>query len=102
VNLLPHFEGETAAAPHEALYWRFGPQTAIRMGDWKLVRHRDGTALELYNLKDDISESRDLAASQPEKVKQLKAAWDAWNAQLAEPRWKVARATPKTKKKADR
>ena len=33
VNLLPFLEGKTTAAPHEALYWRFGEQMAIRMGD---------------------------------------------------------------------
>ncbi|OWK38659.1 sulfatase [Fimbriiglobus ruber] len=32
VNLLPHLTGDVAAAPHPALYWRFGPQKAIRQG----------------------------------------------------------------------
>src|SRR3954471_1518459 len=36
VNLLPHFAGQNASAPHDALYWRFGPQGAIRQGNWKL------------------------------------------------------------------
>src|SRR5262249_4118242 len=38
VNLLPYVTGEQSGAPHEALYWRFGPQVAIRKGDWKLVK----------------------------------------------------------------
>ena len=38
VNLLPYLTGEKTGAPHEALYWRFGRQIAIRMGDWKLVK----------------------------------------------------------------
>ena len=38
VNLLPYLTGEKTAAPHEALYWRFGPQVAIRKGNWKLVK----------------------------------------------------------------
>src|SRR6185369_9768928 len=38
VNLLPFLAGQNAAAPHDALYWRFGEQMAIRSGDWKLVR----------------------------------------------------------------
>src|SRR2546423_69943 len=33
VNLLPFFTGEQAGAPHQALYWRFGQQIALRMGD---------------------------------------------------------------------
>lgn len=87
VNLLPYLMGDNASAPHDALYWRFGPQTAIRMGDWKLVKHNDGTALELYNLKDDIGESKDLAAANPQKFGELKSTWDKWNAQLVEPKW---------------
>jgi len=38
VNLLPFLSGEKSGAPHEALYWRFGQQIAVRKGDWKLVK----------------------------------------------------------------
>jgi arylsulfatase A-like enzyme len=91
VNLLPFLTGERTGAPHDALYWRFGGQTAIRTGDFKLVRYdvnadtRTGgrnqgvTAAKLYNLREDIGEAKDLAAAQPEKVKELQAKWDAWN-----------------------
>ena len=41
VDLLPHLRGEATAAPHESLYWRFGPQKAVRKGNWKLVDWRD-------------------------------------------------------------
>lgn len=41
VNLLPYLAGENIGVPHEALYWRFGPQKAIRKGRWKLVDWRD-------------------------------------------------------------
>lgn len=92
VNLLPYLKGENAAAPHDALYWRFGPQTAIRMGDWKLVRHNDGTELELYNLKNDIGESKNLATTQPQKFEELKTAWDKWNAQLVAAKWNAPSA----------
>ena len=68
VNLLPYLSGENAEPPHDALYWRFGQQMAIRQGDWKLVRYDprvDGmtgraTESKLYNLADDIGESNDL------------------------------------------
>ena len=77
VNLLPYLTGEKSGTPHEALYWRFGQQVAIRMGDWKLVKgagspgvegvERNGKAsmagAELYNLKDDIGETNNLAAT---------------------------------------
>jgi arylsulfatase A-like enzyme len=103
VNLLPHLEGQNAAAPHEALYWRFGEQMALRQGDWKLVRydpvvdggHGQATPLRLYDLARDVGEANDLAAKQPEKVKELEAVWQKWNAQQARPLWgQGARGSP--------
>ena len=40
---------------------------------------------ELYNLADDVAESKDLASAQPETVKQLLALYATWNAEQAEP-----------------
>ncbi len=98
VNLLPFLSGEKSGAPHDALYWRFGEQMALRMGDFKLVRYDSNadtqtgrsepvTAARLYNLRDDIHEDKDLAAAQPDKLKELQAKWDAWNATLVKPLW---------------
>jgi hypothetical protein len=44
-------------------------------------------AAKLYNLADDIGEKTDLAGTQPEKVKELQAAWDKWNKDNAAPLW---------------
>jgi len=86
-NLLPCLEGKTQAPPHDALYWRFGVQYAVRQGDWKLVKpHLDSVPL-LFNLINDPGEKTDLAASQPDRVKQLQALWDGWNARNEPPRW---------------
>ena len=96
VDLLPYLRGKAEGEPHPTLYWRFGPQMAIRQGDWKLVRYDaavDGgksqgdarAALagpKLYRLSDDVGESHDLAAEEPAKVEELQKAWDAWNAEL--------------------
>jgi len=90
VNLLPHLAGKAAGQPHEALYWRFGPQAAIRKGTWK-VDMLAGAAPQLFNLAEDIGEAKDLASAQPEKLRELKAAYDAWNSQLAEPKWQTRR-----------
>ena len=98
VDLLPYFSGAKKEAPHDALYWRFGSQMAIRQGDWKLVRY-DGNAdtntgkaqpvstVKLYDLSKDIHEDKDLAAEQPEKVKQLQALWEEWNRSNVKPLW---------------
>lgn len=54
------------------------PGTYVRKGDWKLLRfyadNRDGSdRFELYNLKDDIGETKNLAAKKPELVRELNA-----------------------------
>jgi arylsulfatase A-like enzyme len=95
VNLLPFLTGEKSGAPHDALYWRFGKQMALRMGDWKLVRYDNhvdlGTSgvssVKLYNLASDIGETNDLAVLKAEKVREMQAKWDAWNSTLVKPLW---------------
>jgi arylsulfatase A-like enzyme len=94
VNLLPYLKGEKAEPPHEALFWRFGQQSAIRKGQWKLVKVGN-QPLELYDLASDIGESSNLAEQKPDVLKELEAAWKQWNSQLAEPRWKPQQAKPK-------
>jgi arylsulfatase A-like enzyme len=78
VNLLPYLTGEKDGSPHSALCWRYSGQRAVRMGDWKLLHM--GKKTQLYNLAADIGEKHDLAAKEPAKVKELEAAYQAWNA----------------------
>lgn len=98
VDLLPYLSGEKTDAPHDALYWRFGEQMAIRAGDFKLVRYdrtadgapgqkRPVTGPKLYNLASDIGETQDLSGSLPEKVQELQARWDEWNKANVRPLW---------------
>jgi arylsulfatase A-like enzyme len=101
VNLLPYLTGQNKAAPHEALYWRFGPQWAVRKGDWKLLSAAQGSA-ELYNLAEDLSEKSNLASSQPAKAKELQAAYDAWNAKNIPAKWRTIRERGGQKKKKKR
>lgn len=96
VNLLPHLTGKEKGRPHETLYWRFGQQWAIRHGDWKLLVGNGGSGgPELYNLKNDIGESKNLASEKPDKVKELQALWDKWNSEQAAPAWPRADAQPR-------
>jgi arylsulfatase A-like enzyme len=105
VNLLPYLTGKQQGAPHAALYWRFGQQIAVRMGDWKLVKAPGANATQgefqskattegahLYNLASDVGEQNNLAEKEPGKLKQLAAAWDKWNAELIEAKWIPQRA----------
>ncbi|MBI5689365.1 MAG: sulfatase [Verrucomicrobia bacterium] len=87
VDLTPFVTGKVSSRPHETLYWRYGPQWAIRDGDYKLVVSRGGGGPEpeLYDLAVDLRESNNLAGRMPAKVKELKAKWDKWSAEQAEP-----------------
>ena len=86
VDLMPYLTGANKGRPHETLYWRFGPQWAVRQGDMKLVVSKGGSGQpELYNLADDFAESKDLAAAQPEKARELQTLWNKWSAEQAEP-----------------
>jgi arylsulfatase A-like enzyme len=85
LSFLPTLKGKGKQAVHDYLYWELnerGGRRAIRMGDWKAVEYRVNRGerrgpVELYNLKDDIGESNDLAAEHPELVAELTAKMDA-------------------------
>lgn len=96
VDLLPYLTGGTKSAPHAALFWRFGPQRAVRRGDWKLVDWRDleaktNSGWQLYDVVKDPGESNNLASARPELVAELGQAWEKWNQGNVAPLW---RGTP--------
>jgi arylsulfatase A-like enzyme len=76
---------ETGTIDHD-LFWyypHYSPQAkmpgvAIRSGNYKLIRFYDPPTVELYNLKNDIGETTNLAKSEPKKVKQLSTKIDQW------------------------
>jgi arylsulfatase A len=66
--------------PHEFLYWEMpagqGRSFAVRLGDWKAVKPKPAAKVELYDLKDDLAETRNLADQQPALVKKLQTIAD--------------------------
>lgn len=86
VNLTPYLTGAIKTPPHQALFWRFGPQHAVRKGSYKLLKLRDGEE-QLFDLSKDIGEQTDLLSQHPEVVKELRAEYASWNSQLHEPLW---------------
>ena len=64
--------------------------SAIRMGDYKLIKFYDSDSVELYNLKEDISETKDLAQEMPERATKMRKRLDNWlkdsGAKLPRPR----------------
>lgn len=97
-NLLPYLTDMGKGDPHQALFWRYGRQIAVRSGDWKLVASsHDGVPLgegiattrraRLYNLALDVGETVDLSEVEHARARQLAALWESWNLGLAEPSW---------------
>jgi len=76
-SLLPVFKNEKRKG-HEYLYFEHVRGRAVRNGDWKLVTLGPKRQWELYNLKDDRTETRNLAAQYPELVKKLESKWLEW------------------------
>lgn len=58
--------------------WRTTPVGAIRAGDWKLMEFFEDGHLELYNLKQDLGETRNLAESSPDQARRLHEKLIAW------------------------
>jgi hypothetical protein len=88
VNLLPYLTEKTSDLPHDSLYWRHGGQWAVRKGPWKLARwldRRDNDAdskmmePQLFNLEEDIGETQNRFATEPDIARELQAAYDNWN-----------------------
>jgi uncharacterized sulfatase len=63
---------------HYPHYHHSRPAGSIRMGDWKLIEFFDGASPELYNLADDIEESKNLAAAIPNRAKRMQARLAKW------------------------
>lgn len=88
VNITKLLKGESL--PERTLYWHFPnytnqggrPAGAVRDGDWKLVEQYEDNSLELYNLKDDIGETKNLASAEPARTAELSAKLKAWRASV--------------------
>ncbi|MBT6768615.1 MAG: sulfatase [Opitutales bacterium] len=105
VSLVSLFKGETPNLGNRALYWHFPaylqsyavtdeqrdilfrsrPCSVIRVGDWKLHQYFEDGGLELYNLRDDIGETRNLAKSMNEKTSELLARLEGWREGIGAP-----------------
>ncbi|WKN45468.1 arylsulfatase [Tunicatimonas pelagia] len=80
ISLLPTLIGEEEPLQHDYLYWEFAEmdgRVAIRQGDWKAVKYnyfaQPDASFELYDLSNDLGESKNVAAEHPEVVEQMEA-----------------------------
>jgi arylsulfatase len=72
-SLVPVFARD-GSVKHDYFWWFHDGNRAIRVGDWKLVADHK-KPFELYDMRTDRSESHNLAADQPDKVRELEEAW---------------------------
>jgi arylsulfatase A-like enzyme len=80
----------TGTLDPRAIYWHYPhyhgsgnrPSGAIRAGDYKLIEWYEDGRVELYNLKEDLSEQNDLAATMPAKMDELRRLLHAWRSAI--------------------
>ena len=87
VNLIPYARGEAQGAPHRSLFWRSGGYRTLLADGWKLQVSERPAKTWLFHLRDDPTEQIDVAAQNPEKVRELEAALAKLEAQMVKPAW---------------
>ena len=84
-SLAPVFRGEQRDG-HQSIAWSTSQGRAIRMGDWKLVKLKGKESAkakwELYNLKHDGGETKNLASDNPDQVEKMSTNYEAWKKQV--------------------
>ena len=77
ISFAPVLKGKGHPNNERPIFWHFPhtydqfPYSSVRQGDWKLIYHHIDRKLELFNLKNDISEINDLSTQNKEKLKEL-------------------------------
>lgn len=80
--IFQHFPGYLGAGKNS---WRTTPVSLIQAGDWKLLEFLEDGRLELYNLRDDLGETKNLAKERPDKATELYARLVAWRKEVGAP-----------------
>lgn len=76
-SLVDIFKGNQRKG-HEYLFFEHLNSRGVRYGDWKLVTLNEKFSWELYNLKTDRTETKNVATQNMELIKQLAEAWNKW------------------------
>lgn len=84
VDLLPFLTGKQEQSPHESLMWTYTVGSAIRTGDWKLIRLPDRLPM-LYHLSADPSEQHDLALEHLDRTRSMLEELGRWEVQSPNP-----------------
>lgn len=76
-NILPVLT-RNAKSPHESFYFRYRNHSALRKGDWKIVREKPNQPWQLFDVAQDIGETNNLAERNPQKLRELKECFEEW------------------------
>lgn len=76
-SLLPLISGEGEWNGERTLFWEHENGRAVRVGNWKMTSLRNG-GWQLFDLSTDYSETNNVAAEHPDKVRELKTLWNNW------------------------
>jgi arylsulfatase len=76
-SLLPIIQGKTNKGRKDIFFEHVHGKAYIN-GNWKLVMKTNGSEWELYDLSKDANEHNNLAASNPDKLNEMKTAWENW------------------------
>ncbi len=90
VNILNVLQDPAARLKREALFWHYphyhaggdAPYSAVRRGDWRLIDFHDDTPDALYNLADDLGETRNAMAAETKQSNQLRRLLNQWRARV--------------------
>ena len=90
ISLKPILAGKTEKLKRSSLFWHYphyhiegaSPYSAVRNGDWKLINIIETGENELYNLKNDIGETKDVASQNPKLVKKLSSELEKWKKKM--------------------
>ena len=107
LSLVPLLKGQVDTLGDRALFWHFPaylqaggsaqgsesrdvlfrtrPCSIIRLGDWKLHQYFEDGGLELYNLRQDVGETTNLAKEMPAKTAELLERLQEWQAEINAP-----------------
>ena len=97
-SLVPLFTRDGTVA-HDSLWWLHEGNRALRIGNWKIVAAGKDGPWELYDLRSDRSETRDLATERPDEVRRLAAIWTRQFESYAALATRDAAPAPKTESK---
>ncbi len=86
VNLFPYLTEKKKGDPHEKLFWRKLEESAARVGEYKVIS-LEGYGATMYNLKENLGETKDLSKVEKDVFSKVMRAYKQWEAPLMKPLW---------------